>query len=290
MIHRVHRRDVREQRLRRADVRRRLLAPDVLLARLECHAIGCPAARIDRNADDASRSLSDEGLARREKRCVRSAVAERHAEPLRVADNGVSAHFTRRRQERQRQQIGRDRHQDAGGVRSLDHRTRIHRCAVVVRVLQEQTERVGELLVSERVRRADLQADPKRLRTASQHVQRLRKASIRHQEQTLLPRSRLLRLDAEEHRHRLGRCGAFVEERRGRDVGSGEILDDRLEIEQRLEPALGDLGLIGRVRRVPGRILEDVPKNHARRDAPVVAHPDEGAGNDVALGDPPKTP
>ena len=70
----------------------------------------------------------------------------------------------------------------------------------------------------------------------------------------------------------------------------GEIPDDRLEIEQRLEPALRDLGLIRRVRRDQDRILEDVPKNHARRDAPVVAHPDEGPGNDVALGDPPKTP
>ena len=175
-------------------------------------------------------------------------------------------------------------------MRPLDDGTWIHRCAMVVRVLQEQTERVREVLVSKRVRRTDLQTDPKRLCPASQHVQRLRKAPIRHQEQALLPRSRFLRLDPKEHRHRLGRRSAFVEERCGRDVGTGEILDDRLEIEQRLEPALGDLGLIGRVRRVPGRILEDVSKDHARRDAPVVAHPDVGAGNDVALGDPPKTP
>ena len=45
---RVHRGDVGEQRLRGADVRGRLLAADVLLARLQRHAIGAMPARVDR--------------------------------------------------------------------------------------------------------------------------------------------------------------------------------------------------------------------------------------------------
>ena len=65
-------------------------------------------------------------------------------------------------------------------------------------------------------------------------------------------------------------------------------LDHRLEIEQRLEPALGDLGLVGRVRGVPAGVLEDVPLDDRRRDAVVVAHPDERAENLVLRGDAPE--
>ena len=49
----VHRRHVGQQRLRRADVGRRLLAADVLLAGLQRHAIRGLALRIDGHADDA---------------------------------------------------------------------------------------------------------------------------------------------------------------------------------------------------------------------------------------------
>ena len=58
--------------------------------------------------------LAHEGFARREERRVRPAVAERHAEALRVADDDVGAHLAGRREQRQRQQVGRDRDQHAG--------------------------------------------------------------------------------------------------------------------------------------------------------------------------------
>ena len=51
----VHRRHDREQHLRGADVARRLLAADVLLARLQRHAQRRLAAGVDRDADDAAR-------------------------------------------------------------------------------------------------------------------------------------------------------------------------------------------------------------------------------------------
>ena len=51
--------------------------------------------------------------------------------------------------------------------------------------------------------------------------------------------------------------------------------DHRLEVQQRFEPALRDLGLVRRVRRVPGRVLEHVAQDHGRRDRVVVAEPDE---------------
>ena len=64
--------------------------------------------RVDRHADDAARHLADVGVARGEERRVRAAVAERHAEALRAADDDVGAHLAGRRDERAGQQIGRD--------------------------------------------------------------------------------------------------------------------------------------------------------------------------------------
>jgi hypothetical protein len=87
----VHARHDREQRLRGADVARRLLAADVLLARLQRHAERGLAVRVDADADDAARQLAHELVLAGEERRVRAAVAERHAEALRAADGDVGA-------------------------------------------------------------------------------------------------------------------------------------------------------------------------------------------------------
>src|SRR5262249_26776978 len=55
VVNGIHGRHDREEHLRRADVRGRLLAPDVLLARLEREAISGRALRVDRHADEAPR-------------------------------------------------------------------------------------------------------------------------------------------------------------------------------------------------------------------------------------------
>ena len=96
MVDSVHRRDIGQERLRRADVRRRLLAADVLFARLQRHAIRLVAARVDGEPDDAARRLPDVGLARGEECRVRTAAAEGHAEALGVADDRIGAELARR--------------------------------------------------------------------------------------------------------------------------------------------------------------------------------------------------
>ena len=70
--------------------------------------------RVDRHADDAARRLAHVLLERREERGVRTAVAERHAEALRVAEDDVGAHLAGRRQQRQAEQIGADGDEHAG--------------------------------------------------------------------------------------------------------------------------------------------------------------------------------
>ncbi len=92
----VHRRDDRQEHLRRADVARRLVAADVLLARLEAQAVGGFAVLILGNADQPAGHHALELVLHREVRRVRPAVAQRHAEALRAAHGHVRAEFAGR--------------------------------------------------------------------------------------------------------------------------------------------------------------------------------------------------
>ncbi len=58
VINGIHRGHDREEHLGRADVARRLVAPDVLLARLERETVGRPSGGIVRNTDQASRQVA----------------------------------------------------------------------------------------------------------------------------------------------------------------------------------------------------------------------------------------
>ncbi len=79
------------------------------------------------------------------------------------------------------------------------------------------------------------------------------------------------------HCHALGRRRALVKQRCVRDRQGRKIAHDGLEVQKRLESSLRYLRLVRRVRRVPRGILQDVPQDHGRRVAAVVAHADERA-------------
>ena len=76
------------------------------------------------------------------------------------------------------------------------------------------------------------------------------------------------------HVHRFRGGSAFIEERRACERQAGELRDHGLKVEQRLEAALRDLGLVRRVGRVPRRILEDIAEEHAGHDGVDIAHAD----------------
>src|SRR5689334_6379913 len=82
VVRAVQPRDDREQHLCSADVARRLLTADVLLARLQCEPERGATLRIDRNADEAARKGALGLAASRDVRGVRSAEAERHTKSL----------------------------------------------------------------------------------------------------------------------------------------------------------------------------------------------------------------
>ncbi len=279
MPHRVHAGAHREQHLRGADVARRLLAADVLLARAERHAQAGPAGAVLRDADDAPGELPLVLVLRREKRRVRAAVTEWHAETLRVADGDVGAPLAGRHEQREREQVGRGRDQRARLVRALGERAEVARAAVGGRILHQRADDAAREL--ERVGIGDHDVHALRRGARSHDGDRLRMALLVHQEDRVGPRLH----DGVGHVHRFGGRRGLVEQRCVRDGQRREVGDHRLEIEQRLEPALGDLGLVGRVRRVPARVLEDVPQDHRGRHRVVVAHAEIRTEHLVACGE-----
>ena len=274
----VHRGHHREQHLRGADVARGLVAPDVLLARLQREPVGGLALGVLRDTHQAARQVALVLVAQREERGVRPAVSERHAEALRRPERDVGAHLAGRRNERERQEIGRDRDQRPRGVGALRERAEVAQHAVRRRVLDEHAEQALRLEV-EGVDGPDVHLDAERLGARRHHRDRLRVA-VRGDEEAVASRLR----DGAAERHRLGGGRRLVEQRRVRERQPGEVGHHGLEVEERLQPALCDLGLVGRVLRVPARVLEHVPEDHGRRVAVGVAHADERAQQLVLPG------
>src|SRR5206468_2485527 len=87
------------------DVARRLLPPDVLLARLEGHAVRDAPVGILRDADQPARHLALVLVLGGEEGGMRPAVAHRHPEALRRAEGDVRADLPRRPQQRERARV-----------------------------------------------------------------------------------------------------------------------------------------------------------------------------------------
>jgi hypothetical protein len=265
--HRVHAGDVGQQDLGSADVGIGLLAPDVLLARLQRHAVGGLAAGVLRNADDAPRHRAHVRLARGEEGRVRAAEAHRHAEALGGTERDVGAHLAGRFQQHQRHQV-RGHGDHAALVLHLGNRRgEVCDLAARVGVLEQCTEQfvlVGVLRTAEHQLETEIRG------TGADHVDGLREGILVDEENTALA----LR-NAPRHGHRLGGGGGFVEQRGVGDLHAGQVDHHLLVVEQRFQPALGDLGLVGRVGGVPAGILEQVAQDHRRRQRAVVALADQ---------------
>ena len=278
----VHAGNHREQHLRCADVRRRLFPPDVLFARLQSQSIRRRTLGVDGNPDEPPRKRTLEGIPRREISGMRSAEPDRHAEALRRADDDISAPFARRGEQRQREQIGGHDEMAATRLDGGSERAIIADIAVGARVLQQHAERVDR---GRFIRRSDHHVDAERRRTRPQNVDRLR-------EYIVGPETARARGDADppHQGHCLGRGGRFIEHRGIGDCHARQIGDHRLKVEERLEPSLRDLGLVGRVRGVPRRILKHVTRDHRRSVRSVVALADERLHDAIPRRDGTKAP
>src|SRR5438093_6882317 len=93
MIDRVHRCDDSGKNRRRANVARRSVATDVLLASLQRESIGLSTFSIARNAHQSTGHVTFVLVAGGKVCGMRSAKPERNAEPLRATDHDIRAKF-----------------------------------------------------------------------------------------------------------------------------------------------------------------------------------------------------
>jgi hypothetical protein len=267
---RVESRDHGKQDLSGADIGCRLFPPYVLLAGLQRQPHRRLAERIQRNADQPAWHRSLKSVTRREEARMWAAKTHGNPEALRRSHNDIRAHLARGSQQRQRQWIGRDDCHRTGFMRGVNFLRQIAQGAGRAGILQQQSERVGSANGGE-VTRIDMdECDTQRLRPRRQYRQRLRVHVGRHRQHVGF---RLA--DRMCHGHRFRRGRRLVQQRSVCDRHAGQLADHRLEVQQRLQPALRDLRLIGRISGVPARVLQDVAQDHRRRDRAVIPHADQ---------------
>ncbi len=173
------------------------------------------------------------------------------------------------------EQVGGDDRERALGFQGRDRGPEVAHRARGARILQQRAEHVRTVEIGEGI--ADDQGPAERLGAGAHHRKRLRMHVFVDEERLRLH----LRVPLRQ-RHGLGRGGGFIQQRGVGDVEPGEVADHGLEVEQGFQPALADLGLVGRVGRVPGRIFQDVALDHRGQDRSGIALADQ-RGEDLVL-------
>ncbi|OPZ56041.1 MAG: hypothetical protein BWY91_00628 [bacterium ADurb.BinA028] len=285
--HGIHAGDDREQDLRGADVRGGLLAADVLLAGLQGQAVGGRSVRVDRHPDQSAGHRALQAGAHRHEAGVRTAEAHGHAEALGRADGDVCSPLPRRGKDCQGQQVGRSGEQRADLVRGGSESTQRPHLTVGPGVLHEHAEdrhpagSGAQLLTGRHCGEVgDDDADAQWPGPGLHDGERLGEGVRVDDQHRVVGQPG----GAAHEGHRLGGRRGLVQQRRTGDRQPGQVRHHRLEVEQRLEPALGDLRLIRGVGRVPRRVLEDLARDDRRADGAVVAQPDHRSQHAVAPG------
>ena len=272
----VEGRHVRQQRLGGADIAGGLVAADVLFARLQRHAVGDVAGGIVAGADDAARHGADELLAGGHEGGVRAAEAQRDAEALGRADHHVSALGTRRLQQHDGQRVGAHADLQAGRLQPGDVVGEVAHAPFGVGVLQVcAIEGAG----IQRIQRAHRDRDVQPAGAGADHLDDLRVGAGLDE-----VAGRLAGAGPAQHGHRLGGRGGLVQQRGVGHLHAGEVDDHLLEDHQRFQPALRDLGLVGRVGRVPAGVLQHVATDRLGGEGAVVAAAQVAAPDLIAGG------
>ena len=281
MVDGIHRCHDGEENLGGADVGRGFIAADVLLARAEGEAHGRVAGVVLGNADETAGHLAFESVFGGEEAGVRSAEAEGDAEALGGADGDIGAEFAGGAEEGEREEIGGDDGERTRGVGGGEEFLEVVNGARGIRILDEHAEAVGGGREGAVV--ADEHVDAEGFGARADDVDGLRVAGGGDEERVIGLGGALL--EAVAHHHGFGGGGAFVEHGAIGDFKSGEIGDERLEIQNGLEAALRNLGLVRRVGGIPAGIFEDGALNDTGRKRGGVAEADGGAEDFVFAGD-----
>ena len=119
MVSAVHRSNDCEKNLSGTDIARSLLATDVLLASLQCQAVGRISISIDTDTDESPRHAAFETCAHRHEAGVRSAKAHRNTETLSGTHHNIGTPLPRRGEQSETEEISRDNHQGLARMRGL---------------------------------------------------------------------------------------------------------------------------------------------------------------------------
>ena len=221
---------------------------EVALSRRMCCSRVCRARRYARrpsaSTETPTRRPAGAARARRHGHVagVQAAVEQRDAEALRGADDDVGAERAECLEHGEGEQVGGD-HERVALVRGGDHRPRVEDPAGGAGVLHEHAgQAVGQSLGEV----GDDHVDAHPLGAGAHDVDGLGQRVGVHDEG-----AGRLAVAAADQGHRLRGGGGLVEQRGVGGGQAGEVADHRLEVEQGLEPALGDLRLVRRVGGVP---------------------------------------
>ena len=133
-----------------------------------------------------------------------------------------------------------------------------------IRVLHQHGEQSAQQRQLERAMVAHDDINPQGFRARFHHLDRLRVTALRNEHHLAI------RLARQCQAHRFG-CGrALIQQRGVRHIEAGEVADHGLEVQQSLQPSLGDFRLIGSVGGVPAGVFQNVALDHRRGMGAVV--------------------
>ena len=230
-----------------ADVARRPLAPDMLLARHQGEHVAASPVGVDGLAAQPPRHLAHVAHAGGEQAEVRTAEAHRIAQRLAFGGHDVGPHGARRPQRAEGDDLrDHDDQQRALGVRGFCQIREVGEIAEQVGILDHDAGGVGvnagcQVLAAWRLRWGAVE------REALKTGQRRRGVAVMRVQVAGDHRLRAAR-DPVGHHDRLGGGGGAVIHRGVGHFHAGQQADLGLELEQVLQGALGDFGLVGGVR------------------------------------------
>ena len=192
-----------------ADVRRSLLALDMLLAHLERHTQRLIAQAVNRYTDDTAGDITLVSLAASHITCARATEAHRATQSLGRTNCDVGTPLGGRSKQRQREDIGIGSNQSTYGVSLLGKGSIVAHLTRSRGILHQRTELhtvelVGRVVVDDKL-------DAEGLAASEQHVECLREDILIDEELVAALLNGLARTQSIHHKHSLGSSRSLVQ-------------------------------------------------------------------------------
>ena len=228
MIDGIHRGHDSEKHLRGTDVARRLFTANVLLAGLECEAVGWIFISITGDANETARQSALELISHSHIARVRPTISHRHTKALRGTNDNVCSEFTRRLEQHKCQWVTRHHRESTRRMNLLHKRCWITDHTIGGRILENTAteSRTGDLINA-----ADYQFNAKRLSASLKQGQYLGMTALRDKEPGDPP-------EIMAHCQRLGCRRGLIQHGGIGNRHSGEVTNHRLEIHECLHTPL----------------------------------------------------